>query len=62
LLFFSNSSEELRSAAMAKRKKDIADINYKIIQEKERVIKEQITKKRELDNIKNLEIFKMQVK
>jgi len=47
---------------MAKRKKDIAEINYKIIQEKERAIKEQITKKRELDNIKNLEILKMQVK
>lgn len=46
---------------MAKRKKDIADLNYKAIQEKERVTKEQKLKKRELDNFENSEIIKKQV-
>jgi len=60
--FFSrDDSEEFRIVAMAKRQKDIAEINYKFIQEKER-IKEQKVKERELANIRNLEIFKMQVK
>jgi len=51
----------LRFAAMAKRKNDIAHINYKIIQEKEKSIKEQKIKMRELANIENAEIFKKQV-
>lgn len=46
---------------MAKRKNDIAHINYKIIQEKEKSIKEQKIKMRELANIENAEIFKKQV-
>lgn len=59
--FFRENSEELRFAAMAKRKKAIADLNYKVIQEKERVTKEQKLKKRELDNFENLETIKKQV-
>lgn len=58
---FRENSEELRFAAMAKRKKDIADTNFKVIQEKERVLKEQKLKKRELDNFENAEIIKKQV-
>lgn len=46
---------------MAKRKKAVADLNYKVIQEKERVTKEQKLKKRELDNFENLEMIKKQV-
>lgn len=46
---------------MAKRKNDIAHINYKIIQENEKFIKEQKIKMRELANIENAEIFKKQV-
>lgn len=59
--YFRENSEELRAAAVAKRKKDIAEINYKIIQEKEKIENEQKVKKRELANIENLEIIKMQV-
>jgi len=46
---------------MTKRKNDIAHMNYKIIQEKEKFIKEQKIKTRELANIENAEIFKKQV-
>lgn len=46
---------------MAKRKKDIANINYKFIQENERVMKEQRAQKREQANLENLEILKNQV-
>jgi len=46
---------------MDKRKNDIAHMNYKIIQENEKFIKEQKIKMRELANIENAEIFKKQV-
>lgn len=46
---------------MEKRKNDIAHINYKIIQENDRLIKEQKIKMREQANIENAEIFKKQV-
>lgn len=36
-------------------------MNFKIIQENERCMKEQKLKKRELANLENAEIFKMQV-
>ncbi|CAI6375952.1 unnamed protein product [Macrosiphum euphorbiae] len=61
LQMFIENSEELRFAAMEKRKNDIAHINYKIIQENDRLIKEQKIKMREQANIKNAEIFKKQV-
>jgi len=46
---------------MTKRKNDIAHMNYKIIQENEKFIKEQKIKTRELANIENAELFKKQV-
>jgi hypothetical protein len=51
----------LRVAAIAKRKKEIAEFNYKIIQEKEMIAKEQKVKKRELANLENTESLKFQV-
>ncbi|XP_060857733.1 golgin subfamily A member 6-like protein 22 isoform X1 [Metopolophium dirhodum] len=60
LQMFIVNSEELRFAAMEKRKNDIAHINYKIIQENDKFIKEQKIKMRELANIENAEIFKKQ--
>ncbi|KAL5236785.1 hypothetical protein ACI65C_004195 [Semiaphis heraclei] len=60
LQMFIENSEELRCAAMAKRKNDIAHMNHKIIQENEKFIKEQKIKMRELANIENAEIFKKQ--
>lgn len=51
----------MRSAAIAKRKKNIANINYTIIQEKERFTKEHQIKKRELANFENSEIIRKQV-
>lgn len=62
MFIFRDNSEELRSAAMAKRKKDISDINHKIIQEKERINKEQTFKKREQNKLEHLEMIKKQVK
>lgn len=58
---FRESSDKLRTAAIAKRKKNISDINYTIIQEKENYTKEHQIKKKELANFENLEIIKMQV-
>ncbi|XP_025207836.1 golgin subfamily A member 6-like protein 6 [Melanaphis sacchari] len=60
LQMFIENSEELRFAAITKRKNDIANINYKIIEENNRFIKEQKIKQRELANIENAEIFKKQ--
>jgi len=51
----------LRSAAVTKRKNNIASMNHQIIQDNERHIKEQKIKNRELANIENAEIFKKQV-
>lgn len=58
---FRTNSEELRFAAIAKRKKDISNINYKCIQENERIMKEQRVQKREQAILDNLEILKSQV-
>ncbi|XP_022176736.1 golgin subfamily A member 6-like protein 6 isoform X2 [Myzus persicae] len=60
LQMFIQNSEELRFAAMTKRKNDIAHINYTIIQENEKSNKEQKIKMRELANIENAELFKNQ--
>lgn len=51
----------MRFAAVTKRKNEIATINYKIIEENYRLLKEQKTKQRELANIENAELFKKQV-
>jgi len=61
LLVFCISSEETIYAGTAKRKKDLAAIHYSILKERERFTKEDAIRKRELANIENLEIFKMQV-
>lgn len=47
---------------MDKHKNEIDAINYKIIQEKERFIKEQKINNRKQANLENLNIFKNQVK
>lgn len=60
--FIRENSEELRIAAMEKHKNDIDVINYKIIQEKEKFIKEQKINNRKQANLENLNIFKNQVK
>jgi len=51
----------LRFAAVTKRKNQIATINYKIIEENYKLLKEQKIKQRELANIENAELFKKQV-
>uniref|UniRef100_A0A2S2QYS1 Uncharacterized protein n=1 Tax=Sipha flava TaxID=143950 RepID=A0A2S2QYS1_9HEMI len=61
LQHFIVNSDELRVAAIAKRKKEIAEFNYKIIQEKEMIAKEQKVKKRELANLENTESLKFQI-
>lgn len=58
---YSVNSDELRVAAIAKRKKEIADLNYKIIQEKENMAKEQKVKNREMAYLKSTELIKSQV-
>ncbi|XP_026821430.1 golgin subfamily A member 6-like protein 6 [Rhopalosiphum maidis] len=60
LQMFIENSEELRFAAVTKRKNEIASINHKIIEENSRLNKEQKIKQRELANIENAEIFKKQ--
>ncbi|CAH1730932.1 golgin subfamily A member 6-like protein 6 [Aphis gossypii] len=57
---FIENSEELRFAAVTKRKNQIATINYKIIEENYKLLKEQKIKQRELANIENAELFKKQ--
>lgn len=59
--YFRENSEELRFAAVTKRKNEIATINYKIIEENYKLLKEQKIKQRELANIENAELFKKQV-
>lgn len=61
-IFIRNNSEKLRIAAATKQKNEISVMNYNKIQEKERFIKEQRIKNIELANLKNMEIFKNQVK
>jgi hypothetical protein len=51
----------LRIAAITKRQKEISDMNYKIIQEKEMMEKEQKLKKLEQAIINNTEFIKNQV-
>lgn len=51
----------MRTAAIVKRTKDMSNLNYKIIQENERIEREEKIKKRELANAENLELFKDQV-
>ncbi|XP_025422534.1 golgin subfamily A member 6-like protein 1 [Sipha flava] len=53
LQHFIENSSELRIAAITKRQKEISDMNYKIIQEKEMMEKEQKLKK--LEQLKNAE-------
>lgn len=48
----------MRSAAVAKRKKDTSDTNYKYILEKERINKEETVKKRKLACLGILEEIK----
>lgn len=61
-LYFRQNSDEIRFNAITNRRKEIDIMNYKIIQEKEREIKEQNIKRRELAKYKNLEITSKQVK
>ncbi|XP_050431290.1 calponin homology domain-containing protein DDB_G0272472-like [Adelges cooleyi] len=60
LQMFIENSDELRSAATAKRKKEISNDNYTIILEKQRLAKEQKTKKKEMDNANHLETIRQQ--
>ncbi|XP_050522163.1 trichohyalin-like isoform X2 [Daktulosphaira vitifoliae] len=55
LQMFIENSEDLRSAAIAKRQREISDINYKIILEREKLKKEQKIKQKEINNAKHLE-------
>uniref|UniRef100_A0A2S2QSF2 Uncharacterized protein n=1 Tax=Sipha flava TaxID=143950 RepID=A0A2S2QSF2_9HEMI len=61
LQHFIENSSELRIAAITKRQKEISDMNYKIIQEKEMMEKEQKLKKLEQAIINNTEFIKNQI-